>query len=120
MGIDASLSQHPQRLPRYPQAESIWQLVLLHQNNALLVSGGMPYANRAAQGGPNHFLRAACPAFVKAWILDQDGQVVAAPVVTTVRAGGTARDVVPTNLSHRPDVLQNAEFRASSSLFSFR
>src|SRR5271166_3456527 len=120
MGEDASFLQHPQRLPRESQSHRIWQSVLLHQNNTLLVSGGMPYVNRAAEGSPNHLFGAASPAFVKAWILDQDGQVVAAPVVTTVRAGGTARHVVPTNLSHRPDVLQNAEFRASSSLFSFR
>jgi len=69
----------------------------------------MPYTNRAAEGRPNHFLRAASPAFVKAGIFDQDRQVVAAPVVATVRAGGAARDVVPTNLSHRLDVLQNAK-----------
>src|SRR5271165_762149 len=110
MGEDSSLFQHSQRLPRQPQPQRIWQSVLLHQNNSLLVSGGMPYANRAAQGGPNHFLRAACPAFVKAWILDQDGQVVAAPVVTTVRAGGTARDVIPADLPHGTRVFQNAEF----------
>ena len=66
--------------------------------------------NRAAEGSPNHLLGAASPAFVKAWIFDQDGQVVAAPVVATVRTGGTARDVIPADLPHRPYVLQNAKF----------
>jgi hypothetical protein len=65
----------------------------------------MQYANRAAEGSPNHLLGAASPAFVKPWIFDQDGQVVANAVVATVRAGGTARDVVPTDLPNRPDVL---------------
>src|ERR1019366_5579818 len=72
--------------------------------------GGMPYANRAAEGSPNHLFGASSPAFVKAGIFNQDGQVVAAPVVATVRAGGTACDVFPADLPHRPYVLQNAEF----------
>src|SRR5271165_176508 len=120
MGEDASFFQHAQRLPRKSHSQRIWQSLLVHDNNTLLVSGGMPYVNRAAEYRTNHLFGAASPAFVKAWVFDQDGQVVTAPVVSTVRAGGTARDVVPTNLSYRPDVLQNAEFRASSSLFSFR
>ena len=66
--------------------------------------------NRAAEGSPNHLFGAASPAFVKAGIVDQDGQVVAAPVVSTVRAGGTPRDIVAPNLSNVPHVLQNAEF----------
>jgi hypothetical protein len=33
----------------------------------------MPFANRAAQGSPNHFFGAASPAFVKTGIIDQDG-----------------------------------------------
>ena len=70
----------------------------------------MPHANRAAEGGPNHLFGAASPAFVKAGIVDQDGQVVAAPVVSTVRAGWATRDVVPANLPDPPYVLQNAEF----------
>src|ERR1035441_6484514 len=75
-----------------------------------LVSGGMPYTNRAAEGSPNHLLGAASPAFVKAWVFDQDGQVVTAPVVATVRAGWATRDVVPANLPHGAHVLQNAKF----------
>src|SRR5271157_2667588 len=110
MGEDASFFQHAQRLPRKSQSQCIWQSLLLHDSNTLLVSGGMPYVNRAAEGSPNHLFGAASPAFVKARIFDQDGQVVAAPVVSTVRAGGTARDVVSANLPHDPHVLQNAEF----------
>src|SRR5208337_347349 len=100
MGEDASFFQHAQRLPRKSQSQCIWQSLLLHDNNTLLVSGGMTYTNRAAEGSPNHLLGAAGPAFVKPWIFDQDGQVVAASVVATVRAGGTARDVVSANLPH--------------------
>jgi len=70
----------------------------------------MPYANRAAEGSPNHLFGAASPAFVKAWVFDQDGKVVAAPVVATVRAGWAPRDVVPANLPHGTHVLQNAKF----------
>ena len=70
----------------------------------------MPYANRAAEGSPNHLFGAASPAFVKAGIFDQDGQVVTAPVVATVRAGWAARDVVPADLPHGTHVFQNAEF----------
>ena len=70
----------------------------------------MPYANRAAEGSANHLFGAARPAFVKALIFDQDGQVVANAVVTTVRARGAPGDVIPTDLPNRPDVLQNAEF----------
>src|SRR5664279_3546681 len=110
MGEDASFFQHAQRLPRYPQAQYIWQSLLLHDNNTLLVSGGMPHANRATEGSPNHLFGAASPAFVKTWIVDQDGQVVTAPVVPTVRAGWATRDVVPANLPDPPYVLQNAEF----------
>src|SRR5271165_5105556 len=110
MGEDASFFQHAQRLPRQPQAQCIWQSLLLHDNNTLLVSGGMPYVNRAAEGSPNHLLGAASPAFIKSWIFDQDGQVVTAPVVSTVRAGWATRDVVPANLPDPPYVLQNAEF----------
>ena len=54
--------------------------------------------NRAAEGSPNHLFGAASPAFVKAGIFNQDGQVVTAPVVPTVRAGWATRDVVPANL----------------------
>src|SRR5271165_6650303 len=97
MGENASFFQHAQRLPRKSQSQYIWQSVLLHDNNILLVSGGMRYTNRAAQGSPNHLLGAAGPAFVKAGIFDQDGQVVTAPVVSAVRTRGTARDVVPSD-----------------------
>src|ERR1039458_8174473 len=110
MGEDASFFQHAQRLPRKSQSQYIWQSLLLHDNNTLLVSGGMPYADRATEGSPNHLLGAPCPAFVKAGIFNQDGQVVAAPVVSTVRAGWATRDVVPANLPYHPYVLQNAEF----------
>src|SRR5664280_937657 len=119
MGEDASFFQHAQRLPRQPQAQCIWQSLLLHDNNTLLVLGGMPYANRAAEGSPNHLLGATSPAFVKPWIFDQDGQVVAAPVVSTVRTRWTACDVIPADLPHGPYVLQNAEFRSSVPGFSF-
>jgi len=70
----------------------------------------MPYANRTAKGSPNHLFAAASPAFVKAWIFDQDGQVVAAPVVARVCAGRTSRDVIPANLPDLPNMLQNSEF----------
>src|SRR5271157_2144918 len=66
MGEDASFFQHAQRLPRKSQSQYIWQSLLLHDNNTLLVSGGMPYANRTAEGSPNHLLGASSPAFVKA------------------------------------------------------
>src|SRR5271166_6154049 len=118
MGEDASFLQHPQRLPRESQSHRIWQSLLLHDNNTLLVSGGMPYVNRAAEGSPNHLFGAASPALVKAWVFDQDGQVVAAPVVATVRAGGTPHDVVPADLPHGTHVFQNAEFRSSVTSFS--
>src|ERR1017187_8653083 len=75
-----------------------------------LVLGGMPYTNRMSQGSPNHLLGATSPAFVKAGIFDQDGQVVAAPVVSTVRAGWATSDVVPANPPDPPYVLQNAKF----------
>src|SRR5271157_3572530 len=100
MGKYASFFQHAQGLPRQPQAQCIWQSLLLHDNNTLLASGGMPYVNRAAEGSPNHLLGASGPAFVKARIFDQDGQVVAAPVVATLRAGWASRDVVPADLPH--------------------
>src|SRR5271166_3018313 len=119
MGIDASLFQHLQRLPRYPQAEYIWRSLLLHDDNTLLNSGGMPYVNRVAKGSTNHLLGAASPALVKAGIFDQDGQVVTAPVVPTVRAGGTACDVIPADLPHGTHVVQNAEFRSSVPFFSW-
>jgi len=73
--------------------------------------GGMPHANRATDGCPNHLLGAPRPAFVKAWIFDQDGQVVANAVVATVRAGGTAGDVVFSNLPHGTDVRQDPKVR---------
>src|SRR5271157_1880183 len=114
MGKYASFFQHAQGLPRQPQAQCIWQSLLLHDNNTLLVSGGMPYVNRAAEGSPNHLLGAAGPAFVKTWIVDQDGQIVTAPVVATVRAGGTARDVVPSNLSNSTNVRQDAKVRPAT------
>src|SRR5208283_1596375 len=85
--------------------------LLLHDNNTLLVLGGLPHTNRAAEGSTNHFLGAACPAFVKTWVLDQNGQVVAAPVVARIRAGWTARDIVPSNLPHSTDVRQDAKVR---------
>src|SRR5271157_6062172 len=108
-----SFFQHPKRLPREPQSQYIWHSDLLHGTNTLLISGGMPYANRATEGSPDHLFGAASPAFVKARIFDQNGQVVAAPVVSTVRAGGTARDVIPADLPHGTHVFQNAEFRSS-------
>src|SRR5271165_5738340 len=98
MGEDASFFQHAQRLPRKPQPQHIWQSVLFPQSTTLLVSGGMPYTNRVAEGSPNHLFGASSPAFVKAGIFDQDGQVVAAPVVSTVRTRWTACDVVPADL----------------------
>src|SRR5664279_186693 len=110
MGEDASFLQHAQRLPRKSQSQYIWQSVLLHDNNTLLVSGGMPYADRAAEGSPNHLFGAASPAFVKAGIIDQDGQVVTAPVVSTVRTGWAACDVIPADLPHGAHVFQNTEF----------
>src|SRR5271165_4755039 len=110
MGEDASFFQHAQRLPRKSQSQCIWQSVLLHDNNTLLVSGGMPHTNRVAEGSPNHLLRAAGPAFVKAGIFDQDAQVVTAPVVSTVRTRWTACDVIPADLPHGTHVLQNAKF----------
>jgi hypothetical protein len=67
----------------------------------------------------NHLLGAASPAFVKTGIFDQDGQVVAAPVVATVRAGWTARDVVPADLPHGTHVLQNAKVRLVRCPWSF-
>jgi hypothetical protein len=70
----------------------------------------MPYSNRVAEGSPNHLLGAASPAFVKTGIVDQDGQVVTAPVVSTVSAGWATHDVIPANLPDPPYVLQNAEF----------
>src|SRR5664280_2537414 len=122
MGKDSAFLQHPQRLPREPQSQYIRESLLVHDNHTLLVSvsGGMPYANRATEGSPNHFLGAPCPAFVETRIFDQDGQVVTAPVVATVRAGGTPRDVVPANLPDPPYVLQNAKFCSSVPSFSFR
>src|ERR1019366_1724837 len=110
MGEDASFFQHAQRLPRKSQSQCIWQSLLLHDNHTLLVSGGMSNTNRAAEGSANHFLGAACPAFVKTGIVDQDGQVVAAPGVATVRTRWTACDVIATDLPDRPDILQNAKF----------
>ena len=70
----------------------------------------MPYTNRATEGGPNHLFGAARPALVKAGIFDQDGQVVTAPVVPTVRTRWTACDVIPADLPHDTQVFQNAEF----------
>src|SRR5664279_1429607 len=110
MGEDASFFQHPQRLPRESQAQCIWQSLLLHDNNTLLVSGGMPYADLVAEGNPNHLLGASSPAFVKAGIVDQDGQVVTAPVVSRVRTRWTACDVIPADLPHGTNVFQNAKF----------
>jgi len=52
----------------------------------------MSYANRTTHGSTNHFLPAAGPAFVKAWIFDQDGQVVAASVMAALRARWASRD----------------------------
>src|SRR5664280_1763994 len=118
MGEDAPFFQHAQRLPRKSQSQYIWQSLLLHDNNTLLVSGGMPYANWAAEGSPNHLLGAASPAFVKTWIVDQDGQVVTAPIVATVRAGGTARDIVAPDLAYFPHVVLNAKFRPAVSVLS--
>src|ERR1035441_8976463 len=110
MGKDSAFLQHPQRLPREPQSQYTRESLLVHDNHALLVSGGMPFANRATEGSPNHLLGAPSPAFVETWIFDQDGQVVAAPVVATVRTRWTACDVVPADLSHGTHVFQNAEF----------
>src|SRR5271157_1814507 len=118
MGEDASFFQHAQRLPRQPQAQCIWQSLLLHDNHTLLVSGGMPYVNRVAEGSPNHLLGAASPAFVKAGIVDQDGQVVTAPVVSTIRTRWTACGVIPADLPHGTHVFQNAKFRSSVSSVS--
>ena len=79
------------------------------QDNTLLFLGGLPYSNRTAKCSPNHLLGTASPAFVKSWVFDQDGEVVADTVVATVRTGGTARDVVPANLAPRLHVLQDAK-----------
>ena len=71
-----------------------------------------------AEGRPNHVLRAARPAFVKAWVFDQDGQVVTAPIVPGVRAGWTARDIVAPDPSDFLHMVQNAEFRPTVSVVS--
>jgi len=71
----------------------------------------MPHANRTTEGCPNHLLGAPRPAFVKPRVFDQDGQVVANAVVATVRAGGTAGDVVFSNLPHGTDVRQDPKVR---------
>src|SRR6516164_1423865 len=115
---DSSFFQHPQRLPREFESELVQPSLLLHANNILLFLCGMPSANRTTKGSANHLFGAASPTLVKAWIFDQDGQVVAAPVVPTVSARRTACDVIPANLPRRPHVLQNAKFRAGTSVFS--
>src|SRR6516165_6747049 len=52
-------------------------------------------ANRSA----NHFLRAACPAFVLARIADRDGEVVARPVMARLCTGRTLGVVAPARLA---------------------
>src|SRR6516165_11223681 len=107
---DSSFFQHPHRLPRKPQSDLVQRSSLLHAGNNLPFLCGMSYANRTSEGSPNHLLSAARPAFIEPRIFDQDGQVVAAPVVARVCAGRTSRDVIPANLPDLPNMLQNSEF----------
>ena len=76
---------------------------------------------RSFWDGNSHkeMIRATSPAFVKAGIFDQDGQVVAAAVVARIRARWTSCHIVPANLPHRPHVLQNAKLWPSIPPFSF-
>src|SRR6516162_4192536 len=55
--------------------------------------------NWLANRRTDHFLRAACPAFVLARIADRDGEVVARPVMARLRTGRTLRVVVPARFS---------------------
>ena len=55
--------------------------------------------NWLANGSTNHFLRAACPAFVLARVTDRDGEVVARPIMARLRTGRTLRVVVPARLA---------------------
>src|SRR5215469_15138605 len=64
-----------------------------------------------AQGSANHFSRAACPTFVEARVLDQDRQIVAAPVMARLRTRRTTPHVVPPRSSHLSYVIQNPESR---------
>src|ERR1019366_597760 len=66
-----------------------------------------------ANGRTNHFLRAACPAFVLSWIADRDGEIIASPVIARLCAGRTLRVVVPARLAPRfADVVENGELLA--------
>src|SRR6516162_9520230 len=116
---DPSFLQHPQRLPRQPQAQLVQRFSVLHASNTLLFGlGRMTNSNGMAEGRANHVPCAARPTFVKAWIFDQDGQVVTAPVVPGVSTGRTARDIIPANLSHSPHVVENAELGRTVSATS--
>src|SRR5215469_3494533 len=57
--------------------------------------------NWLAHCSANHFLRAACPAFVLARVTDRDGEVVARPVMPRLRTGRTLRVAVPARLASR-------------------
>jgi predicted oxidoreductase len=79
-----------------------------------MVEGGLNW-NRVTEGRPNHLLRAPRPAFVKAWIFDQDGQVVPAPVVPQLGTSGTASEIVPADFAYFSYVFQNAKCREADS-----
>src|SRR6516162_3488182 len=55
--------------------------------------------NWLANRRTDHFLRAACPAFVLARIADRDGKVVARPVIARLCTGRTLGVVVPARLA---------------------
>src|SRR5271165_495776 len=70
-------------------------------------------SNWLADGGTNHFLRAACPAFVLAWITDRNGEIIASPVIARLRTGRTLGVVVPARLAPRfSDVVEDGELFA--------
>src|SRR5271157_745568 len=70
-------------------------------------------SNWLANSRTNHFLRAACPAFVLAWIADRDGEIIASPVIARLRTGRTLRVVVPARFTPRfSDVVEDGELLA--------
>src|ERR1019366_8831497 len=67
-------------------------------------------SNWLANSRTNHFLRAARPAFVLAWIADRDGEIIASPVIARLRTGRTLSVVVPARLSPwLSDVVEDGE-----------
>src|SRR5215467_10426993 len=64
-------------------------------------------------GRANHLLSAASPTFVKARILNEDGQVIRAAVVAQLCAGRAATDIIPAHFSYFADMIQNPELRSS-------